>query len=537
MGLTLRPRARQLLRHRAIEYDVSGSHANPEGVRNLDWRKAMKRRSLLAAAALSALVSPALAAPYASSVSITGTTVTFTLNEDASTLAYTINGGAPISLDGSTKGTKTFNLNSPTDKFAITASKVSGGYAFANGFTTAAAASGLGVASTNGGYNLVSSDTNPLVKFNSPRGVAVNTNPNAGSLFGVSYVANSAAATAGRLIGDGLYGLKGDGSDATGRGDTASIGPAQWPSTGNAPYRLTVGPDNNVFIADFGDASSYVGYNNPALTDFTQVLAGNGNPGATLGSSNHGSTHAVYPTGSLAQGNLVLYTLDEDLTPAYFGGTGTATQNLWRYDVGAGTAGGSTVVPTKVNVANTGLLAGATCDMDVGKDGKFYLAQNRQAGADAGLFILDATGVKIYDSLADSRSILASPTANDILRNVQGVAVSPDQKYLALMLNNSDVAVVPLINGIPDLANRLLIDTGTDVNSGRDIAFDAADNIYYVSSGQAIYRVFSPGGAMSSTLTWDGTSFSFVAVPEPGTVGLLGAAALGLLARRRRTAR
>jgi hypothetical protein len=502
----------------------------------------MKRHSLLAAVTATALASPAFAAPYASSVSITGTTVTFTLNEDASNLSYRINGGLPILLDGATKGTKTFNLNSPSDTFSITASKVSGGYAFANGSTTATSANGLSVPTANSSYFPVSSDSNPFGRFNSPRGVAVNQNPNAGPLFGVGYVANSAAGTVAanaalgapaRTLGDGLYGIKADGSDATGRGDTASVGPTEWGLSASAPFRISVGADNNVYIADFADSSGFVGYNNPALSSFTQVLAGNGNP---VAGSNHGNTLAVAATGSLAQGNLVLYTVDEDLTDASFGGTNsTAKNNLYRYDIGAGPFP-SSVTPTKINQAAV-LITGATADMDIGKDGKFYLAQNRNAGTDgAGITVLDASGAKIYDSLTDSRAMLGSSTAPDIIRNVLGMAVSPDQKYMALMLNNSDVAVVPLVNGIPDIANRLLIDTGPDINSGRDIAFDAANNIHYVSSGQGIYRILSPGGGMSSTLTWDGNSFSFSAVPEPATAGLLGVAACGLLLRRRRAA-
>ena len=148
--------------------------------------------------------------------------------------------------------------------------------------------------------------------------------------------------------------------------------------------------------------------------------------------------------------------------------------------------------------------------------------------------VLAPDGTLLYDSLTASRTLLGNPTAVDILRNIVGIAVSPDQKYLAGLINNSDVVVLPLINGIPDLANRLVIDTGTDINSGRDIAFDAADNIHYVSSGQALYRVLAPGGFTSATTSWNGTTYDFVLVPEPSSALLLGAGVL-LLARRRRS--
>jgi hypothetical protein len=77
------------------------------------------------------------------------------------------------------------------------------------------------------------------------------------------------------------------------------------------------------------------------------------------------------------------------------------------------------------------------------------------------------------------------------------------------MINNSDVAVVPLINGIPDIASRLVVDTGTDITSGRDISFDAAGNIHYVSSGQALYRVIAPGGTSWTKTAWNGSGYSF----------------------------
>lgn len=490
-------------------------------------------------ATLSALAAVAQAAPYASGVNITGTNVNFVLNEPADVLAVQINGGAYQLLDGSTKGTKSFTLGSPTDTFAITVRKNDPlGYTIPTGGTINSTANGLSQSSNASGFNLISTDTNPLVRFNSPRGVAVSNDPNAPN-FGTSYISNSAAGnTTGvvRAVGDGLYALKADQSDAYGYGNTASDPGNLFDGVGasaNSPFRVSVARNGEVYIADFSDPNGNVYRNSADLMTGSVMLSGIGGPSAVPAGQFHGSTTAVYVEGSAAAGNLVLYTLDEDLTTANVTGAGSTTDknSLWRYDIGSG-ATPFTGAPTKVNVTNV-LLAGATSDLDRGLvDGKFYLAQNRSTGAEAGITVLNADGTVAFDSLTASRTLLGNPTASDILRNILAMDVSDDQKWLALMLNNSDVAVVPLVNGIPDLANRLVVDTGTDVNSGRDIAFDAAGNIHYVSSGQALYRVLSPGGATQWVTSFDGQNFSFV-VPEPASLSALALGGL-LLSRRRK---
>src|SRR5436190_23968548 len=82
-------------------------------------------RFLALAAAVSLTLSSTWvqATPYASGVTKTGTSVSFILNEPTDVLKYTINGGSPLTLDGTTKGTKSFTLGSPTDTFSIIAEK------------------------------------------------------------------------------------------------------------------------------------------------------------------------------------------------------------------------------------------------------------------------------------------------------------------------------------------------------------------------------------------------------------------------------
>jgi hypothetical protein len=475
----------------------------------------------------SALISSNItqAAPYASNVRVNGTSVTFILNEPADSLSYSLNDGSPQALDGSTKGTKSFSLNSPTDKFAIMAGKnSSSGYTIPTGGTINPVATGLSQPTAEGGFNLISDDTNPLVRFNSPRGVSVSVHPNATN-FGTVYVANSAVGTTTgviRSVGDGLYAMNADQTDAFGYGDTAQDPDNRFDgvgASGNSPFRVYAATNGEVYTVDFSDANGNVYRANFDLTapaDGTQVLDGIGGPTTLPAGQNHGSTTSTHVEGSLADGNLTVYTIDEDLRTNPV--SPDDRNSLWRYEIGSGPlpfAGAS----NKVNQANI-LVPLATSDMQRGKDGKWYLAQNRSAGGQAGIVVLDADGATLYDSLTASRNLIGNPTTNDIMRNVVAMSVSDDQKWLAALINNSDVAVLPLVNGLPDLANRLLVNTGTDIISGRDISFDAAGNIHYVSSGQALYRVLAPGGNTLATTTRDGGNFTFAVTSVVAPTGL-----------------
>lgn len=469
-------------------------------------------------------------APYATNLTVSGTAVSFILNEAADAVTFSINGGPAQSL-ATSPGTIAFSLNSPTDDFEIVASKSSGqGWINATGATAPLSATGLSQPTNTGVFSLISSDSNPLLRFNSPRGVSVNVHPNSPN-FGTAYISNTAAgsvaANAGSITGSaarpsltkGMYALRADQTDAFGYNNTGQN--AAWDNgSTSTPWKPNVAPDGNVYISDFSDATGTVWRMSGTLTDGTAVFSGNGSSTVPAGQY-HGSTTTVWVTGT---GNeLTLYTIDEDLTPAGVpGATSTvpgSKLNVWAYDLG--TSSLPYANPPKL-VNSSPLIINSQNNVVRGTDGKIYLSQNRSAGAEAGLFVLDASGNTLFNSLTASRALLGSNTAADIFTNVFGIDVSPDQNWLAAVLNNSDIAVMPLVNGIPDIASRLLIDTGTNINSGRDISFDAANNIHYVSSGQQIYRVLSTGGESVATTSYNGgiASFSLTLVPEPSSVAL-----------------
>jgi hypothetical protein len=554
-------------------------------------------------AALGFVASSAVyAAPYASGVTVSGTTVTFTLNEDADSLTYSLNGGAATPMpDGMAKGTHTFNLGSASDTFSIVADKTADGWTTSDGGTVAAASNRFSqpTAQSNNASVLISADANPLNRFNSPRGVSVGWNPNAPN-FGLTYISNSAPSTtppAGRTnnLGDGIYVLKADQSDAFGYGDTAQQNAFFSNATANTPYKLYAAADGNVYVSGFGDAISGVFRLSHDLLTLTNVLTGTTGPAALPAGQNHGSTLANYVTGSTAGGDLTVYTMDEDLTTAHVTGSGANNDfnSVWRYNIN-GSALPFSGMPTKVTspIIN---VPGVLADFQVGADGKFYLSQQRAAPATAtGVYVTDPSGAILFDSLVATRAMFDTPAdynnsdsvdaadyvlwrkggtlanevdnpgtveaqdytewrsrygtiVEDFYRQTMAITVSPDQKWMATLHNDNTIVVTPLVNGIPDMANRLAIPTSGTI-SGRDISFDAAGNLHYVSSGQGLYRVLAPGGHTVATTSWNGSSYAFNistipgsgslgvgSVPEPGTLVmvLMGALALGFGRPRR----
>jgi hypothetical protein len=537
----------------------------------------MQRFGFLALVAALALAGTktAQATSYASNVVKTGTTVTFTLNEPADSLKYSINGGALQALDGTSKGTKTFNLGAASDTFSIVAEKNSAtGFTIPTGNVIPLFGTGLTVDTNEAGFNLISDDASNFARYNSPRGVDVSKNPNAAT-FGTVYIANSAegpvavpAAPIGpgttplpaarALAGEGLYALRADMTDAFGFGDTAQNPnttndgfPAFSTNSSNSPYRLTVAANGEIYVSDYSDVNGNVFKMDSGLTTATYLLGGIGGPippGCPCGTGgtptspdatgipagqNHGSISATYITGSTATGDLTMWAIDEDINSAHVLNDTNAAKNdrnsLWKWTIGGpvGTTG-FTGMPTKVSNGTGGTLigdfpdGGIVVDLAHGPDGKFYMAQYRSAGLQPGILVIDpTTGNTLFNSLDATRTLLANPAAPDIFANVGGIDVSPDGKWLATIEIDNDLAIIPLVDGIPDIANRMLMDNGSNTGNGRDIAFDAAGNLHVVSSGQGMYRVLSPGGNRKTTLSWDGTAYSFTNDPvaPAGTVG------------------
>lgn len=495
------------------------------------------------------------AAPYASSLTNNAGVISFRLNESANAVAviFTNLSGTLVTsnLGPKSLGLTVSNLFVPGSfTVSVTNSAVAG---YVSGFSAQ-----ISNDSTNG--TIATGIATNTLRFNAPRGVAINQNP-ASPFFGRIYVANAIGGVATRALGDGIYVLNADLSDAVGQGTNArNAGITAFTNTipgstddGNTPWRLEVGEDSNLYISDFSLTNGNIYVTDPSVVTGTNVLTGFGTPAAPNGSPNHGRIgSSVIAKGSLAGGNLVLYAIDSDNSAT----SDTAVNHIIKFPVGAGPLPISGYVTNITSVTNYDVdmitilsidyttnvangftnteasspvallsISGVTVDLANGPDGKFYMLQNRSDGLEAGVQVVDSlsdvgtaysTGGdglwdRVYSSLDDSQNNFSS--SSDILKLSRAVKISPDGKYMAIIRDDNQIWVIQLVNGIPDLSTRKLVANTTATSIGRDISFDAAGNLYTVSSGQALMRVFSPGFKTIAQTGSQGTFFITNIVP------------------------
>lgn len=440
----------------------------------------------IAVLTLLALTATVRAHPYATCLTngsgVNSGVISFRLNEAADSVKVLWNsGGSSYVLGPVGVGLTVTNLSGPgvTSPFEIEVTKA-----------------GAGVPT------LISDNANQNNKFFSPRGVAVNKRPGS-PYFGRIYVANALPGnTAGapvRNTGDGIYVLNADSSDALGQGDTVLTGGLDMrTASASMPWRVRVGQDDdNLYICNWTDDTGnlYMTDPNVSATSGTNVLQnfGGGYVGTGVGlpaGYTHGSIAEVYVTGSLATSDLTVYTVDEDYEtiPGFL----SELNSLWRYDIGSANSyvdwPWSNAPNAKIATPSIA-FTGQTMGLDRGANGYWYLLDQRSAGGQNGLTVWDPAGpTKLYDSYVDSTVNYAF--GRDILSNCVSVAVSPDQKYLAALRAAGQIVVVPLVNGLPNLAGRIeFLGSGT----ARAIIFDAANNLYIVSNATERMRVYSLG--------------------------------------------
>jgi len=486
----------------------------------------MKKLSFLCSASilLSACL-PALATPYAAGLTNNAGTVSFFLNEDADNVKVVFNSGTggTNDLGALTRGKYTFSLGAHTN-YSVLVTKASGaGYKSDNG-------SGAAVKLQ------ISSTTNRALNFEFPRGLKVNRNP-ASRYFGRIYGGNirTNATALGRPMGIGVYMINPDQTSAHQAGqEDLPQRPANWPlspfgstSSVTFPYDFAIGQDDNLYVADWTDSTGNLWVTDAEAADpggsVLKLLSTLGSALVPVGVDNtHGSINAAHVEGSLAAGTLTVWTIDEDLQTDKTTSVFTEVSSLWRYDVGLGPLpflNDATKVWTasgKQGVA----FAYQTGDMVRSTNGYFYIIDQRSVGDESGLAIVDGSGTPIWNSWTASQSIRVG---KDILTNSYKVAISFDDKYVAVARATGIVWILPLVNGIPDLSKRLILTPFSSGSSLRGLAFDAAGNLYVSSNSSELIGVFSPGGTTVAVTRNDagGTNGGFFITAPATTVSVV----------------
>ncbi len=469
---------------------------------NIGWT----RRSILLGigAALTLLTaSHGVARPYATSLTNSGTALSFRLNEAADNVRVISSGGSVTNdLGARPKGLNVVNVT-VTGVYRLQVTK------------------NTGPGWMQGVANQISEDTNQFVKFTNQRGLAINRNTNS-PYFGRIYVSIGSSGTVTsnefnlgtRAVADGIYVLNADQTDALGQGNTPRTGGLKFDFTSanaESPGYLAIGADDHLYISDWSDANGGVWVTDGDVATnsiATNVLGGIGGPSTVTG--NHGSVSGVYVEGSQAAGNLAVYTADEDVAPK---------NAILRYDIG------SAELPYELpgtQVLTFG-LASQRSKITRGPDGKWYCTNRRADNASTtGLFVVDSDGTTLWSSLSQWRTFIGNATAYDsIFSETRGMDVSPDGKYVMTFkaltnltaapynLGPNSLVILPLQEGLPNLGGMQLVRTTPATGTGWDAAFDAVGNIYTLSTGQGL-RVYSPGGLSVVTTGSDGSLETFV---------------------------
>lgn len=479
--------------------------------------------------------------PYASC--ITGTNaagmVSFIMNEGGGTVDVVFEDNTTNHMGVLPKGSTNFNLGTHTS-FRIICFKTG-----------------------NGVPALISSDNYSNSVWNTPTttttvglgGMGVNKNPSIGTNFGRLYIAQrSAFTTATNTKAIGLYMLNADQTYVSGPiGHSFYLG-------GSSPYRIRVNDDGTVLVSDFSTANACLLQYSPDLSSSNLVLAGIGQVAAAAAGIHGDLFGCGIMKGSLAAGNLVLYTFDSGMgTPSDTNCikgplTGPGSFNcVFQYNIGAGPipASGWNKRPDYAYTYGLDGIADLRTEGDVGKDGKIFCAFGRANASNPNLQILrpfpttngitgDLANKAIQDAARDATNWLytggvtppfnlpPNGSAADpwVGLNGSGVAggtyagirVSPDGVYVASVDANNGVTIANLTNGIPNEGTIFGISQGTSgsttglnqVNS-RGMDWDPADNLWISSSGQGLVRCFSLGLTTTCITSndWTGTNGTF----------------------------
>ena len=448
----------------------------------------------IAAAALS--IQQTQATPYASCITNNAGTINFHLNEKGGNITVTYEDGSTnAGYNGITTGTNlppglyTFSLTGHSS-YSISVSKVGTGLAsvITNGFVL-------------GDY----------------RGIDVNKNPTS-PYFGQIYVARSAAASPAMAF----YALDSDNTFIS----SNNAGEVFTPGNTSSPYRIGVAPDDYLMVGDFSITNSSIYRVSPDLTTSQLVL---GPPGVVAGQTAgvHGSEESrPLLIGNLAGGgSATLLEIDGDFPTdgSHYNSilvySNITLATLPRSSTGPDLYGPVVGLPTTYGELNGNTYAGLT----EGPNGYIYASYFRLSslpGNPAALQIYDSSVTnQVWNSQyngGNSDYFINSVANGAGLCGLVDSAVSPDGKYVVGLAIDNHFTICSLTNGIPDVSTLFTVEPTSDAENGRGICWDAADNIYFISSGTAVMQAWTLGFSSTAVTTGNasGTTGFSVTVPS-----------------------
>ena len=308
--------------------------------------------------------------------------------------------------------------------------------------------------------------SNTTETFTTPRGLAINNNFES-PYFGHIYVSDSKNKTAD----GGIYVFDAAFSDITGQGENA------WSRNfSDSPLRLTVAPDDKIYITDWSDnETSGVHIWNPATptTDAVSVFGGT----VTGGNAKegdvfiHGSVSHCYVTGTGA--DTKLYTYDEDLP-----------QKINLYEIGNLE---TPWVNAPTPITYPGSIANGNGMIFPDNKGGWWVAQHRAtdpvSGVNPGLIHMNSSGVTDYSSMGALGSNTRGVVGLNMDQSLVATAGTIDERNTQGQIRIFDVTWNN--DNIPTLSSKYVINTPF-TNTCYTVAFDVAGNVYATGDNNAL---------------------------------------------------
>ncbi len=446
----------------------------------------------------------AKATPYASCVTINGGTVQFFLNESGGTVTVTYGDGTTnANFNGITSGVNlasgpySFSLGSETS-YSISVFKVGSG-------TTALAPNTI----QNTNINTINGADYPVPSFfvlGDPRGIAVNQNVTS-PYFGHVYIGRSLPSAPSTYF----YQFDADGTFVS----SNSAGVAWTSSSSYSPYQFLIAADDSLIVGDGSSANAGIWKVTPDLTTNQLVLGSIGDLGTnSSGQTLHGEV--ISPplfTGFTNGGAGSLKWIDADF-PASDANAILVLTNVFTNSLPY--EGTPPMVGPEIGL-NFAYLGNVYPGLNQGPNGYIYCSEQRANYATPDMWVLDATGTNaLWNSLYGPTSdYFVTQVEGDGNQGLVGCAVSPDGKWLVGLAIDNHFTICQLTNGIPNVATIYTVNPSTLVENARGICFDAADNIYMISSGQYAAQEWTLGLTTTAVTSGNGNGVTNFALVYP----------------------